>query len=186
MAEGSKGILKADAFALVTAATVASAYRLYTFTHPVQSAKRDGRHFYNALRTLGLSVVVLEMVIVMLRYFTVMWVIRTLVSTTFWPHQMRLSSRPWLVVVLGILVTFILAVIPKAVQQLVTGGQNSTHENEAVQYLMNRPFELAPVFVEYAVLYLAVRHMHSPMFKMYVLCNSVLALMLMVHEHDDR
>lgn len=127
-----------------------------------------------AIEDMGITVVILEICIVLLRFFSALTVMRFLIPKI----SLHEDVGSFLFISIGILSTYVLTTLPLL---FPVGVQSS---NVAISYLSQRPFELIPVFVEYFALYVINKNLISSSSFNYIICVSVIALIIAIHDSD--
>jgi uncharacterized membrane protein len=127
-----------------------------------------------AIEKMGITVVILEICIVLLRFFSALTVIRYVIPRTKLHEQLGAS----IFIFMGIFTTYIFTAAPLLLPVHYKFG------NVALQYLSSRPFELFPVIVEYVSLYLISQNVLNSMSSSYITCLSVVALIIAIHDTD--
>eukprot|EP00965_Chrysotila_dentata_P207624 6184238-Pleurochrysis_carterae.AAC.1 len=161
-----------QASTLVTAAVLATAVRLFLYI----LGSNDGRFLQRSIYKMGLSVIILEMCIVILRFFTVFKLMRL----TYTAVSPRRVPPVLLLVSYGVILSFLLTFVSKGVSAV---GRVAI-ENGAVVYLQNRPFEPLPVFVEYASIYLLHNNIVNKYTGYSVLCVALIALVIAFQQSE--
>tara|TARA_B100001778_G_scaffold318983_1_gene308030 strand:+ start:291 stop:893 length:603 start_codon:yes stop_codon:yes gene_type:complete len=131
---------------LLTAATCATVVRLSSYL----LGSHDGTYLRESISKMGITVVVLEVLIVMTRFFTTFQLLRLLNSFSWVARLTATRGWPAAFVVFGVVVTYLFTTLPGL---LLPTGEMSKVKNDAIVYLRRRPFELLPVLTEYVVLY---------------------------------
>lgn len=154
---------------LLAASIVATTVRLFMYIFGGHKS-----HLRGAIETMGITVVVLEICIVMLRFFSAITVMRYALP------RVRIGGFVGSVVfvLLGTLTTYVLTTIPL----LLPVRYES--KNVALTYLSSRPFEFVPVVVEYVALYMMNRNIVGAHSFAYVICLSTISLIVAIHDTD--
>ena len=123
---------------LVTAALIATVVRILLYLN----GNQEGGYLTNAIANVGMTVIVLEVCIVLLRFFTAFNIMH--IFNKFIPRRFELVTFT----AIGMVITFILTNIS------FIGGISPIQfgNNEALTYIVNRPFEPLPLIVEYVAL----------------------------------
>lgn len=153
--------------ALVASSIIATVVRLFMYILGSKSS-----YLRAAIDEMGITVVVLEICIVMLRFLSVISIMKYISPVL--SLQNELGSI--LFISLGMLTTYILTTLPKMIPF------EHTSSNVALTYLSERPFEIGPVLVEYAALYLINKNIISPKAYVHLICTSVLCLIVAIHD----
>ena len=127
-----------------------------------------------AIDKMGITVVILEICIVLLRFFSALSVMRYVIPRAHLHEELG----AFVFIILGIFTTYVLTTIPLLLPLHYKSG------NVALNYLSTRPFELFPVVVEYVSLYLISQNMLGSLSSSYLICLSIVALIIAIHDTD--
>ena len=154
---------------LIVSAIIATTVRLFMYIFGSHQL-----YLRNAIDEMGITVVLLEICIVLLRFFSVLSIINYLIPRV----SLHENVGSFLFVILGIFTTYLLTTLP-----LLLPVQYKS-SNVALSYLSHRPFELFPVFIEYLTLYLIRTKMVSKVSLSYITCISIISLVIAIHDID--
>ena len=151
---------------LVTAALIATVVRILLYLN----GNQEGGYLTNAIANVGMTVIVLEVCIVLLRFFTAFNIMH--IFNKFIPRRFELVTFT----AIGMVITFILTNIS------FIGGISPIQfgNNEALTYIVNRPFEPLPLIVEYVALYILHHKFVSTNVALSLMCSSIIAVMIAV------
>tara|TARA_B100001094_G_scaffold311641_1_gene347500 strand:+ start:295 stop:801 length:507 start_codon:yes stop_codon:yes gene_type:complete len=127
-----------------------------------------------AIDRMGITVVILEICIVLLRFLSALSVMRYLIPKA----NLNEELGAFVFTILGIFTTYVLTTLPLLMPLQYKSG------NVALQYLSSRPFELFPVVVEYVSLYLISQNVLGSQSFSYITCLSIVALIIAIHDTD--
>ena len=127
-----------------------------------------------AIDKMGITVVILEICIVLLRFFSALAVMRYVIPRT----NLHERFGALIFISLGIFTTYVLTTLPLLLPLQYKYG------NVALQYLSSRPFELFPVVTEYVCLYLISQRVLGSETFSYIICLSIVALIIAIHDTD--
>lgn len=155
---------EASLVVLVTAALVATVVRIFFYL----SGSQEGTYLRHSIVEMGPTVVVLEVCIVMLRFFTAFEVMKLLRPYISERREMLYFT------LVGMLITFTWTTLPGAFVD------TPKYDNHALMYVLNRPFEPIPIVVEYVSLYMLHHRLVSRNTALSVLCTAVIAVILAI------
>ena len=154
---------------LLISAILATTVRLFMYMF-------GGHESYlrSAIDRMGITVVILEICIVLLRFFSALSVMQYIIP------RVRLHERlgSFVFIILGIFTTYVLTTLPLLLHPRFKSG------NVALTYLSYRPFELFPVIIEYVSLYLISQNVIGSQSFSYIICLSIVALIIAIHDTD--
>lgn len=152
---------------LLISAILATTVRLFMYIF-------GGHESYlrSAIDKMGITVVILEICIVLLRFFSVLSVMRYLEA------NLNEELGAFVFIILGTFTTYVLTTLPLLMPLHYKSG------NVALQYLSSRPFEFFPVIVEYVSLHLISRNVIGSRSSSYIICLSIVALIIAIHDTD--
>jgi len=161
--------LNPDPLAFVTAALLATILRLFLYILGV----REGEYLRDAIAEMGATVVVLETLIVMLRFFTTLRILKLLTGAGLVGKMMEAP----LFVCCGLAITWLWTTLPKLLGLRPVWGDT----NHAIAYLAHRPFEPLPIIFEYLVLY-SIHNRHVKYDQMFfLLCLAMVAVIIAIY-----
>lgn len=151
---------------LVSAALVATVVRLFFYL----LGGKEGSYLRESISNMGVTVVLLEVCIVMLRFFTTFQMMERL--------NKYISDKYELVffTIMGMTITLLWTTMPGMVMK------KTEYANDAITYLTNRPFEPVPIFVEYTSLYLLSNKIVSQQTSLTILCMSVISVIIAISD----
>lgn len=166
--------------ALVTAAVAATVVRLLSYMY----GSHDGDVLRESISKMGVTVVMLEILIVLLRFFSTFQILHLVAGTL----QIRMPNVLFAMsfVFFGAFVTFLFTKIPSFLPSFPMDAS----QNDAVLYLEKRPFEVLPVITEYIVLFvLASRKDKQHILTngggaLWILCMSMIMLIVAIRGTD--
>ena len=127
-----------------------------------------------AIDKMGITVVILEICIVLLRFFSALSVMSHLIPKA----NLHEELEAFVFIIMGIFTTYVLTTLPLLLPLQYKSG------NVALQYLSSRPFELLPVAIEYISLYLISQNVIGSRSFSYITCLSIVALIIAIHDTD--
>ena len=150
---------------LITAALIATVVRMFFYL----SGGHDGLYLRESITNMGVTVVVLEVCIVMLRFFTTFSIMNKFNKTL--PKRYELIFFT----VTGMIITFAWTSIPKLFE-------TPPLRNDALIYINNRPFEPIPIIVEYVSLYLIHHKIVTKNQSLSFLCFAVIGVIIAISD----
>lgn len=157
---------EANLVTLVTAALVATVVRVFFYL----IGGKEGSYLRESIENMGVTVVILEVCIVMLRFFTTFKVIDKF--TKYIPEKYELIAFT----ATGMTITFLWTTIPNMMLE------NPEYVNDAMIYLTNRPFEPIPILVEYISLYLLNNKIISEHTSLSILCMAMISVIVAISD----
>ena len=154
---------------LLISAILATAVRLFMYMFGNHSS-----YLRSAIDNMGITVVILEVCIVLLRFFSALSIMRYIIPRV----NLHETLGSFAFIILGIFTTYVLTTIPLLLPLKYKS------ENVAIKYLSYRPFELFPVIIEYVLLYLISKNVISSRSFFYIICLSIIALIISFHDTD--
>ena len=155
-------IKEASLVTLVSAALIATVVRLFFYL----IGGEEGSYLRESIANMGVTVVVLEVCIVMLRFFTTFQMVDRF--KRYIPQKYELSAFA----LTGMLITFVWTTVPG----IIFGKKE--YENDAIMYLSNRPFEPVPILVEYTSLYILNNKIVSHQTSFTILCMAIITVII--------
>lgn len=147
---------------LISAALVATVVRLFFYL----IGGKEGSYLRESISNMGVTVVLLEVCIVMLRFFTTFQMMRHF--NKYIPDK----YEPVVFTLMGMSITLLWTTIPGLIME------KKEYANDAIAYITNRPFETVPIFVEYASLYLLGNKVLSQEISLSILCMSIISVII--------
>ena len=168
---------------LLTAALVATVVRVFFYL----SGRHEGSYLRQAIADVGVTVIVLEVCIVMVRFFTTFDMMARLKK--YLPRNYEVFAFT----AIGLLITYILTNAPmnSIVTYILTKlpkdwGLGSSYayyaDNEALVYMANRPFEPLPIIVEYVSLYVLHHKILSENQALSIMCTLIIAVIVAISD----
>ena len=151
---------------LVSAALVATVVRLFFYLIGGQ----EGSYLRNSISNMGLTVVLLEICIVMLRFFTTFQIMERFHE--YIPKKFELIAFTFT----GLAITFTWTTVPGMIME------KPNYANDAITYLTNRPFEPVPILVEYTSLYLLSNNILSQQSSLTILCMAIISVIIAISD----
>ena len=151
---------------LVSAALIATVVRLFLYLVGV----KEGSYLRDAIGNMGVTVVLLEVCIVILRFFTAFQLIQSL--KRYIPNKYELIAFT----AIGMSITFLWTTVPGMIME------KHVYPNDAVTYLTNRPFEPIPILVEYTSLYLLHNNILSQNSSLAILCMAIISVIIAISD----
>jgi hypothetical protein len=173
---------------LLTAALVATVARVFFYL----SGSHEGTYLRQAIADVGVTVIVLEVCIVMVRFFTTFDMMTRLKK--YLPRNNRvLYHEVFAFTAIGLLITYILTNAPMGsiITYILTKlpkdwGLGSSYayyaDNEALVYMANRPFEPLPIIVEYVSLYVLHHKILSENQALSIMCTLIIAVIVAISD----
>ena len=163
---------EAEFVTLVSAALIATVVRLFFYL----VGGKEGSYLRESIGNMGVTVVLLEVCIVMLRFFTTFSIMERI--------QRYVNPRYNLIIftMMGMGITLLWTTVPGMIID------KPEYANDAVMYLSNRPFEPIPIIVEYASLYLLHNRVFSQRISLTILCAAIISVIVAlsdVKEHGN-
>lgn len=155
---------EAELVVLVTAALIATVVRMFLYL----LGGNEGTYLRNSIAEMGTTVILLEVCIVMLRFFT-----------TFQVMSFLRPSRKYEMIqfaAIGMLITFTWTTLPVFLFGKVDMANN------ALMYISNRPFEPLPILVEYISLYLLHHRIINRNTFLTILCMSIISVVIALND----
>ena len=151
---------------LVSAALVATVVRLFFYL----LGGEEGSYLRESIANMGVTVILLEVCIVMLRFFTTFQMMER--------FKKYIPDKYELVVftLMGMSITFVWTTLPGMIME------KPEYANDAVTYLTNRPFEPIPIFVEYTSLYLLSNKIVSQETSLTILCTAIISVIIAISD----
>lgn len=159
-------IKEASLVTLVSAALVATVVRLFLYILGV----REGSFLRESISSMGVTVVLLEVCIVMLRFFTTFQMMEQLKNFISPNFEMVVFT------LMGMTITLLWTTMPGLIME------KPGNANDAITYLTNRPFEPIPIFVEYTSLYLLSNNIVSQQTSLSILCMSIISVIIAISD----
>jgi hypothetical protein len=164
-------IKEATLVTLVSAALIATVVRLFLYL----LGGEEGTYLRQSIKSIGLTVVVLEVCIVMLRFFTTFQILNFCYH--YFQSSNKLKKLEWFFFTLiGMTITYIWTTLPSLMKI------EPHYKNDALIYLSNRPFEPVPIIVEYISLYLLNYNVISTHTSLTILCMSVISVIIAISD----
>lgn len=152
--------------ALVSAALVATVVRLFLYL----VGDKEGSYLRESISNMGVTVILLEVCIVMLRFFTTFQMMERFKK--YIPDKYELVAF----ILMGMSITFVWTTLPGMIME----KPNSA--NDAITYLTNRPFEPVPILVEYTSLYLLSNKIVSQQTSLTILCMAIISVIIAISD----
>ena len=154
---------------LLISAILATTVRLFMYMF-------GGHESYlrTAIDRMGITVVILEICIVLLRFFSALSVMRYILPKA----NLHGELGSFVFVSMGIFTTYVLTTLPLLLPI------HYKSNNVALAYLSSRPFELFPVIVEYVSLFLIGKNVIGSHSSSYIICVAIVALIIAIHDTD--
>lgn len=162
-------IKEANLVTLVSAALVATVVRLFFYL----TGGKEGSYLRESIANMGITVVVLEVCIVMLRFFTTFQMMERFRKYILNKHEIIAFT------LMGMTITFLWTSLPGMIME------KREYANDAVMYLTNRPFEPVPILVEYTSLYLLNNKILSQQTSLSILCMAIVAVIIAISDVKD-
>lgn len=154
---------------LLTASLIATIVRMFFYL----IGGNDGSYLRESIRTIGATVIILEVCIVMLRFFNTFYLMDKM--SPYIPKKYQFVAF----IFTGIIQTYILTTLPGLFYS------NTEYKNDAIMYLSNRPFELLPIFVEYLSLYVMNKKIVSTSTSLSILCTLMISLIVALRDVQE-
>lgn len=151
---------------LISAALIATVVRLFFYL----IGGKQGSYLRDSIANIGVTVILLEVCIVMLRFFTTFSMMERI------NHYMHPKYKVLVFTLMGMSITFLWTTLPGMIVD------KKEYENDAVVYLTNRPFEPIPVIVEYASLYLLHNGVVSQRTSLTILCMAIISVIVAISD----
>ena len=151
---------------LTSAALIATAIRLFFYL----SGSNDGSYLRESIKSMGVTVILLEVCVVMLRFFSTLNIVNLLKTYISSKYDMLLF------IFTGVSITFLWTTLPGLIIDA------PKYKNDALIYLANRPFEPVPIVVEYLSLYLLHNKIISTQTSLTTLCISIIAVVIAISD----
>lgn len=151
---------------LVTAALVATVVRLFFYL----LGGEEGLYLRESISNMGVTVILLEVCIVMLRFFTTFQMMEHLKKYITDKYELVAFT------IMGMSITFLWTTLPSMIME------KPQYANDAVTYLTNRPFEPVPIFVEYTSLYLLSNKIVSQQTSLTILCTAIISVIIAISD----
>lgn len=151
---------------LVSAALVATVVRLFFYL----LGGKEGSYLRESISNMGATVILLEICIVMLRFFTTFQMME---------HFKKYITDKYEIVaftLVGMSITFLNTTLPGMIME------KPQYANDAVTYLTNRPFEPVPIFVEYTSLYILSNKIVSQQTSLTILCMAIISVIIAISD----
>lgn len=149
---------------LVTAALIATVVRLFFYL----VGGEEGSYLRQSIASMGMTVVILEVCIVMLRFFTTFQVMSRLKSHISEKYEFIFFALT------GLFITFVWTTVPPLLME------KPNIDNDALMYMTNRPFEPVPILVEYASLYVLHHKIVARNTALSFLCMAIMAVIVAI------
>jgi len=151
---------------LVSAALVATVVRIFFYL----IGGKEGSYLRESISNMGVTVVLLEVCIVMLRFFTTIQMMERF--NKYIPDKYELAAFT----LLGMSITLLWTTMPGIIME------KPEYANDAITYLTNRPFEPVPIFVEYTSLYLLSNKIVSQQTSLTILCMAIISVIIAISD----
>lgn len=151
---------------LVSAALVATVVRLFFYL----LGGEEGSYLRESISSMGVTVILLEVCIVMLRFFTTFQLMERFKK--YIPDKYELVAFT----LMGMSITFVWTTLPGMIME------KPEYANDAITYLTNRPFEPIPIFVEYTSLYLLSNKIISQQTSLTILCMAIISVIIAISD----
>jgi hypothetical protein len=158
---------EAETHILLTAALIATALRILSHIF----GGDHGVYLRTAISQLGFTVVILEVCIILLRFFTTFQIMRKVSKHVSTKYHMLLFTC------IGILISYFNTVVPELIF-----GQRKDIVNDAIVYINERPFELLPIVVEYMILYVLHSKILHRDISLSFLCTALIGLVIAIRD----
>ena len=163
---------EAELVTLVSAALIATVVRLFFYLF----GGKEGSYLRESIGNMGVTVVLLEVCIVMLRFFTTFSMMERI------KHYVDPRYNLIVFTMMGMGITLLWTTVPGMIID------KPEYANDAVMYLSNRPFEPIPIIVEYTSLYLLHNRVFSQRTSLTILCVAIISVIVAlsdVKEHGN-
>jgi len=159
-------IKEANLVTLVSASLIATVVRLFFYL----LGGKEGYYLRESISNMGVTVVLLEICIVMLRFFTTFQMMERL--------KKYISDEYEVVafILMGMTITLLWTTAPGMIME------KPQYKNDAITYLINRPFEPVPIFVEYTSLYLLSNKIVSQRTSLTILCMATISVIIAISD----
>uniref|UniRef100_A0A6C0J2M1 Uncharacterized protein n=1 Tax=viral metagenome TaxID=1070528 RepID=A0A6C0J2M1_9ZZZZ len=151
---------------LVSAALVATVVRLFFYL----VGGKEGSYLRESISNMGVTVILLEVCIVMLRFFTTFQMMERFKK--YIPDKYELA----VFTLMGLCIPLLWTTLPG---MLIT---KPNYANDAITYLTNRPFEPVPIFVEYTSLYILSNKIVSQQTSLTILCIAIISVIIAISD----
>lgn len=151
---------------LVSAALIATVVRLFFYL----LGGKEGSYLRESISNMGVTVVLLEVCIVMLRFFTTFSMVERFKK--YIPEKYELVAFT----LMGMSITFLWTTLPGMIMQ------QPEYANDAITYLTKRPFEPVPIFVEYTSLYILSNKIVSQQTSLTILCMAIISVIIAISD----
>ncbi len=160
-------IKEASLVTLVSAALVATIVRLFLYILGV----REGSYLRESISSMGVTIVLLEVCIVMLRFFTTFQMMEKFKKYIPYKYELVVFT------LMGMTITLLWTSLPGIIME-----QPDYYANDAITYITNRPFEPIPILVEYTSLYLLSNNIVSQQTSLSILCMSIISVIIAISD----
>jgi hypothetical protein len=157
---------EAELVTLVSAALIATVVRLFFYL----VGGKEGSYLRESIGNMGVTVVLLEICIVMLRFFTTFSMMERI------KHYIDPRYNLIVFTIMGMSITLLWTTLPGIVID------KPDYANDAVMYLSNRPFEAIPIIVEYTSLYLLHNRVFSQRTSLTILCAAIISVIIAISD----
>ena len=168
---------------LLTAALIATVVRVFFYL----SGSHEGTYLRQAIADVGVTVIVLEVCIVMVRFFTTFDIMARL------KKYLSRSYEVFAFTGIGLLITYTLTnapmapivtyILSKAPKSWGLGSSYAAYaDNQALTYMANRPFEPLPIIVEYVSLYVLHNKIVSENQALSIMCTLIIAVIVAISD----
>ena len=176
-------VTKAGFTMLFTAALIATVVRVFFYL----SGRHEGAYLRQAIADVGVTVIILEVCIVMVRFFTTFDIMVRLKK--YIPRNYEVFAFT----AIGLLITYTLTnapmepiatyILSKLPKSWGLGNSYATYaDNDALMYMANRPFEPIPIIVEYVSLYVLHHKIVSEHQALSVMCTLIIAVIVAISD----
>jgi hypothetical protein len=152
---------------LVSAALIATVVRLFFYL----VGGKEGSYLRTSISNMGVTVVLLEVCIVMLRFFTTFQLMER--SKKYIPEKYEFITFT----LMGMIITYLWTTGPDMIMETP-----KVVKNDAIQYITNRPFEPVPILVEYISLYLLSNKILSQQTLFTILCMGIISVIIAISD----
>jgi len=159
-------VKKPNLVTLVTAALIATVVRVFFYL----IGGKEGSYLRESIENMGVTVVILEVCIVMLRFFTTFQLLDKF--NHYIPERYELIAFT----ITGMTITFLWTTLPNII------FTTPEYVNDAMMYLTNRPFEPVPILVEYISLYLLNNKIMSEQTSLSILCMAMISVIIAISD----
>lgn len=151
---------------LVSAALIATVVRLFFYL----LGGKEGLYLRESISNMGVTVILLEVCIVMLRFVTTFQMIEL--------FKKYITDKYELVVftLMGLSITLLWTKLPSMIIKKPESA------NDAVTYLTNRPFEAVPILVEYTSFYILSNKIVSQQTSLSILCMAIISVIIAISD----